>query len=98
MFVNPSAAAYLERRRPQANGEAISQNMVGHKPHAVRELRRVGGDVLAARVLIAFIDLEKVVTQRIQMLRQPIGIGQRFALVDRGIISGPAPPPHRNLT
>ena len=49
MFVNPGAAAYLEWRRPQANREAVSQNMMGHKPHAIRELRRVGGDVLAAR-------------------------------------------------
>src|SRR5271165_6159380 len=98
MFVNPGAAAYLEWRRPQANGQAISQNMMSHKPHAVGELRRIGGNVLAARILIAFIHLEKVVAERIQMLRQPIGISERFALVDRGIISGPAPPSHRNLT
>src|ERR1019366_7227349 len=98
MFVNPRAAAYLERRRPQANGQAISQNMMSHKPHAVRELRRVGGDVLSASVLITFIDLEIVVTERIQMLRQPIGIRQRFAFVDSGIISGPAPPSNWNLT
>src|ERR1700735_3271965 len=98
MFINPRAAAHLERCRPQAKGEAISQNAMGHNPHAVRELRRVGGDVLSASVLIAFIDLEKVVTDRTQMLRQPIGIGTRFPLVDRRIKSGPAPPSHWNLT
>src|SRR5580700_1115743 len=98
MFINPCAAAHLERCRPQANGEAISQNAMGHNPHAVRELRRVGGDVLSASVLITFIDLEKVVTERIQMLRQPIGIGQRFALVDGGVVSGPAPPSNWNHT
>ena len=98
MFVNPRPAAYLKRRRPQANGEAISQNVMSHKPHTVRELRRVGGNILSASVLIAFIDLEKVVTERIQMLRQPIGIGQRFALVDGGVIGGPAPPSNWNLT
>src|ERR1700685_906864 len=32
------------------------------------------------------------------MRGQPIGIGQHFALVDRGIISGPTPPSNRNLT
>src|SRR5437016_5703059 len=69
-----------------------------HKAHPVRELRGVGGDVFSASVLVTFIDLEKIVTQRIQMLRQPIGIGQRFALVDGGIISGPAPPSNWNLT
>src|ERR1022692_4569547 len=98
MFINPRAAAHLERCRPQANGEAISQNAMGHNPHAVRELRRVGGEVLSASVLIAFIDLEKVVTERIQMLEQPTGIRQRFAFVDGGIIGGPAPPSNRNLT
>ena len=98
MFVNPGPAAYLERCRPQANGEAISQNVMSHKAHTVRELRRVGSDVLSASVLIAFIDLEKIVTERIQMLRQPIGIGQRFALVDSGIIGSPAPPSYWNLT
>src|SRR5579883_140870 len=94
MFVNPSAAAHLEWRCPQAHGESVFQNMMGHKPHAVRELRRVGGDILAAGILIALINLEKVVTERVQMLRQPIGVGQRFALIDRGIVSSPTPPPH----
>src|SRR5580698_7767721 len=98
IFINPGAAAYLEWSRPQANGETISQNMMSHKPHAVRELRRVGGDVLSARILITFIDLEKVVTECIQMLRQPIGIGQGLPFVDGGVISSPAPPSNWNPT
>src|ERR1039458_5159756 len=98
MFVSPGAVRYLERRRPETNGQAISQNPMSDKAHAVRELRCVGGDVLSARILIAFIDLEIVVTERFQILRQPIGIRQGLALVDRGIISGPAPPSGWNLT
>jgi hypothetical protein len=64
---------------------------------AKSQVRRFGGYVLSASVLIAFINLEKVVTEGIQMLRQPIGIGQRFALVDRRIKSGPAPPSQRTF-
>ena len=30
------------------------------------------------------------------MLRQPIGIGERLALVDPGVICGPAPPSNGN--
>src|ERR1035437_6420706 len=97
MFVNPRAAAYLERCRPEANCQALSRNTMSDKPHAVWELRCVGGDVLSARVLIAFIDLEIAVPERFQMLRQKIGIRQRFAFVDRGIVSGPAPPADWNL-
>src|SRR5580693_981511 len=63
IFVNPGAAADLEWRRPQANRETILQNMMSHKPHAVRELRRVGSDELSASVLITFIDLEKVISE-----------------------------------
>src|SRR5579863_1254758 len=97
-FVNPRAAAYLEWRRPQANNEAISQNTMSHNPHTVRELSCIGGSVLSASVLIAIVDLKIFVTERFQVLRQPIGSRQRLAFVDRAIVSGPTPPSHGNFT
>ena len=97
MFVDPGTAAYFEGRGPQAQSKTVSDNAMGHKPHAVGELVRVGGDELSAGVLVAVVNLEIVVAERIQMLRQPIRVSQRFALVDGCVISGPTPPSHGNL-
>src|SRR5579864_2912360 len=72
MFVNPRAAADLERRCPKTDRQAISQNVMSDDLHAVRELGGVGGGVLSTSVLIAIIDLKIFVTERFQMLRQPV--------------------------
>src|SRR5580698_4754555 len=97
MLVNPGPPRHLEWPSPYPERQTISNNAVSHKTQAVGKLRSIRGRVLAARVLIALINLKIFVAERLQMFRLPVRIGQRLAFIKGGIKCGPTPPPDRSL-
>src|SRR5215472_3657492 len=92
VLVHPRALRYLKGRSPDAGSKPEATNLVFERTHSAREQNLVRGRVLAARILVALVDMEVGVAEVFQILREPFCIGKSRGLIEAEIISGPAPP------
>lgn len=62
---------------------------------AIGEQRSIRSGIFTARELIPLVHMEIGVSERLQILRKPFGIGKRCALIEAEVIRCPTPPADR---
>ena len=92
MLVNPGALGNLERSYPNAEDQPQVVDLMSNVLHAERKRPSVRGDILSARVFIAFVHLEVPVPEGLKVLCEPLSVGQHIRLGDSIVESCPAPP------
>src|SRR5271157_1536850 len=92
VLINPGPLAHIKRSRPYSNLQSQSANATGKVPHATGKLRGIGRGILTASVSVTQVEMKVVITQVLQMLRQPLSIRERRALGDFRVEGRPAPP------
>src|SRR5712692_281877 len=92
VLVNPGPFAYFKGSRPNSYLQSQSANAASQIPHATGELRGIGRRVFTPRVSITQVEVKIVVTQRLQVLGQPLSIRKRSTLGDLCVEGCPTPP------
>src|ERR1700759_689981 len=62
---------------------------------AIGKKRSIRSGIFAAGKLVPLVHMEEGVTERLQILREPFGIGKRCALIEAEVIRCPTPPADR---
>ena len=58
----------------------------------MRKQNRIGGSIFTARELVAFVDVEDVIAEGLQVLGFPGSVGKRGRFIQAEVIRRPAPP------
>src|ERR1700674_1626049 len=75
LLVDPGAVRNLEWRGPYPGNQTFAATLSFQGSHAIREKCGVRRSVFASGILIPFVDMEELVSQRSQMLSQPLRVG-----------------------
>ena len=90
--INRRALGDLEWRSPDPRGEAESTDLVFEFLHPMREFVGDRRSIVAARVLIAFVDMKEVESVISQVCGEELRVGESCAFRYTEVVSRPAPP------
>jgi len=89
VLINPGAVRDFERGGPDAKGEAIAPYLSANISQSARKQVDIGCCVLAARVLVSFVDLVVGIPALLQVLAKPLRCCNSGSLVEAKVIRGP---------
>src|SRR5580704_3852480 len=92
VLIYPGSFAHVKGCCPNSNLQAQSADAVSNVPHATGELGGIGRRIFTARIFVTQVDMKIIVAERLQVLGQPLSVGERSALGDLCVEGRPAPP------
>src|SRR5271170_6406502 len=95
VLIHPRALRHFERCSPDPRNQTQTVHFVIERSKSVGKQGCVWGRVLSTSVLIALVNVEKVVPERFQMFCFPPSVGESRALIQAKVIRCPAPPSHQ---
>src|ERR1700727_2407178 len=95
VLINRRAVGDFERGGPEAKDKAIAPYLSADIFRSTRKQVDIGCCVLAAGVLVSFVDLVVDIPAGLQVLAEPLRCRNSGPLVETKVIRGPTPPADR---